>query len=354
MKIMGYEKQLEKIDQILQKTASKNIASDTQVRIYSGKHGIDYRYTSKGSRPYHGASIGKVFVVVLLLKMVSEEKLSLDQPIHELLEAKVLQELFVVNGNDHSGEVTIRQLAMHTSGINDYFESKSSSDSSFIDLIISESDHFWTPDELLDFTRNYQKAVARPGEKFFYSDTGYILLGKILENVSGISYGELLSKHIFEPLGMKDSYLHGYSGSATTKTMAPLFVSGVDVSKMQSLSCDWSGGGVVTTTDDLLLFQEALHDGKFCDLMAEQAGFPNKFRRGMHYGFGMMELHFNEFFLLLRGMPNMKGHIGITSTHMFYDEINDVHYIMNFGSDKRMVESFKTLIKIVQSLKMKR
>ena len=353
MKFMGYEKQLQKIDQILHKAASKNEVVDTQVRIYSGKLGVDYRFASKTPRPYHSASIGKVFVVVLLLKMLNEQRLSLDQPIHELLDAKDLQELFVANGKDHSKEVTIRQLAMHTSGINDYFESKSSSESSFIDQIISEPEHFWTPDELLDFTRKYQKAVACPGEKFFYSDTGYILLGKILEEVSGISYGELLSKYIFKPLGMNDSYLHGYSSSTISKTMAPLFVSGVDVSEMQSLSCDWSGGGVVTTTDDLLLFQTALHQGKLGDLIFEQAGFPNKFRRGIHYGFGMMELHFNEFFFLLIGMPLLKGHIGITSTHMFYDNVNDVHFIMNFGSDKRMVESFRTLIKIVQTLNIK-
>lgn len=132
-----------------------------------------------------------------------------------------------------------------------------------------------------------------------------------------------------------------------------MYVNNVDVSKMTSLSCDWSGGGIVTTIDDLLIFQTALHQGKFGDMMAEQAGFPNKFRGGMHYGFGMMELHFNEFFFLLRGMPRLKGHIGITATHMFYDDENDVHYIMNFGSDKRMVESCKALIKIVQTMKIK-
>ncbi len=49
----------------------------------------------------------------------------------------------------------------------------------------------------------------------------------------------------------------------------------------------------------------------------------------------------------------MKGYIGITSTHMFYDDVNDVHLIMNFDSDKRMVETIKTLIKISQILKLK-
>ena len=348
---MDFDKQIQKIDAVLQKIGSGNNPVDTQVRIYSKKLGIDYRYESESKRPYHAASIGKVFVGALLVQMAREGKLGLDQQINELLQPDDLKGLFVVDGKDYSSEVTIRQLAMHTSGINDYFDSKSSNSSSFIDQVITDSNHCWSPDELLDYTRKYQKAVARPGEKFFYSDTGYILLGKILEKVSGMNYGDLLSRQIFEPLGMKDSYLFSVD---SPRPIAPLYVKGVDVSAMNSLSCDWAGGGIVTTTDDLLRFQTALHAGTFGNLPGEQAGFPNKFRRGMHYGFSMMELHFNEFFFLLRGLPNMKGHIGITATHMFYDEVNDVHYTMNLGSDKRMVESFRLLIKIVQILKMKK
>ena len=353
MYFMGLNKQIQKIDALLRKTGSKGAPADTQVRIYSKKLGIDYHYESEAKRPYHAASVGKVFVVALLVQMADEGKLSLDQKISELLTAEDFEGLYVINGKDYSSEVTVRQLASHTSGINDYFESKSSNESSFIDQVITDSDHIWTPDELLDYTRRYQKAVAIPGTKFFYSDTGYIMLGKVLEKVSGLSYGDLLSKRIFEPLAMEGSYLYGQSVSHKLQAIAPLYVKGVDISSMKSLSCDWSGGGVITTTDDLLRFQVALHTGKFGNLVAEQAGFPNKFRRGIDYGFGMMQLHFSDFFFLLRGLPNMTGHIGITATHMFYDDVNDVHYILNFGSEKRMVESFKILIKIIQILKMK-
>ncbi len=350
---MSYNNQIQKIDVMLQKTGSKGVPADTQVRIYSEKLSIDYRYESESSRPYHAASVGKVFVTALLLQLSKEGKLGLDQKISELLAGEDLESLFVVDGKDYSSEVTVRQLATHTSGINDYFESKSSNESSFIDQVITDSEHLWTPDELLGYTRKYQKAIAAPGAKFFYSDTGYILLGKALEKASGMSYADLLSRRIFEPFAMKDSYLYGHYAGNKPQIIAPLYVKGVDISTMKSLSCDWSGGGVITTSDDLLLFQKALHSGKFGNILDEQAGFPNKFRRGMHYGFGMMELHFNEFFFLLKGLPNMTGHIGITSTHMFYDNVNDIHYILNFGSDKRMVESFKTLIKIIQMLKMK-
>lgn len=350
---MSYDKQIQKIDAILLKIGTKGTPADTQVRIYSKKLGIDYRYESEAPRPYHAASVGKVFVVILLIQLAHEGRLGLDQKITELLTVEDLEGLFVVEGKDYSSEVTVRQLATHTSGVNDYFESKSSNNSSFIDQVITDPEHSWTPDELLDYTRKYQKAIAVPGVKFFYSDTGYILLGKILQQVSGMSYSDLLSKRIFEPLGMKDSYLYGQSAGNNPQNIAPLYVKGVDISRMKSLSCDWSGGGVITATDDLLRFQTAIHSGTFGNLLAEQSGFPHKFRRGMHYGFGMMELHFNEFFFLLRGIPNMTGHIGITSSHMFYDDVNDVHYVFNFGSDKRMVESFKTLIKIVQILKTK-
>lgn len=351
---MAYDKQLQAIDAFLSKIGSKQLPADTQVRIYSKTLGIDYEYVSEVSRPFHGASIGKVFVAVLLIQMEREKKISLDQKIQEILGLKYLADLFVFDGNDYSSEVTVRQLATHTSGINDYFDSTSSKNSSFIDQVISQPDHYWTPDELVEYTRSKQSAVSRPGKGWFYSDTGYVLLGKILEKVSGMTYAELLSRKVFTPLKMNKSYLLGYPSKNTSDTIAPLFVKGVDVSKMTSLSCDWSGGGIVTTTSDLLLFQAALHQGKFGDIVGEQAGFQNKFRNGLHYGFGMMELHCDEFFFLLRNMPLLKGHIGITSTHMFYDDSNDVHFIMNFGSDRRMIESFKSLIRIVQTLKLKK
>jgi len=347
---MGYFKKLQKIDKALRKAGESHLPADTQVRIFSNKLGIDYTYVSATPQPFHAASIGKVFVAALLLQLASAGRLELDQSISEILPPDMLAGLFTVDGKDYSAEVTIRQLATHTSGINDYFDSKSSQRSSFIEQVISQPDQFWKPDELLDYTRKYQKAVARPGEKFLYSDTGYVLLGKILEQVSGKTYDTLLYDSVFKPLDMKSTYLYGYPIGLNPSGMAPLFVNGVDVSKMISLTCDWSGGGIVTTLDDLLQFQKALVDGKFGDLSSEQAGFQHTFQRGIHYGFGLMELHFNEFFFLLRGMPKMKGHIGITATHMFYDETNDIHYVMNFGSDRRMVESFRALIKIAQTL----
>ena len=79
------------------------------------------------------------------------------------------------------------------------------------ELVLAEPDRFWTPADLLDFSRRRQRPVGRPGERFAYSDTGYILLGRVLEQATGRAFHELLHERILTPLGMRDSALLFYS-----------------------------------------------------------------------------------------------------------------------------------------------
>jgi D-alanyl-D-alanine carboxypeptidase len=108
----------------------------------------------------------------------------------------------------------------------------------------------------------------------------------------------------------------------------------------------------VSTLSDLLLFQKAFWDGGLVskNYLTEMTRFRNKFRSGMYYGSGMMQLRFEGFFFLLRGLPRSKGHSGILGTLMFYDELNDLHIIINLGSNKRVVDSIKAIIYIEQHI----
>jgi D-alanyl-D-alanine carboxypeptidase len=76
----------------------------------------------------------------------------------------------------------------------------------------------------------------------------------------------------------------------------------------------------------------------------------HKFRPGIYYGQGMMEIRFKEFFFLLGRLPRIKGHIGILATHLFYDPSREAHIILNLGDNTRMVESFRALIQIENGL----
>lgn len=308
-------------------------------------------------QPFHAASIGKMFTAVLIMKLAERGKLSIDDPIVNYLPQSELNNLFLFENVDYAEHVTIKNLLGHTSGIADYFADPVIDPPSFMERIVSNFNQFWTPQQLIEFTRTNQRPVGIPGTLFHYSDTGYILLGQIIERITGSSLSEKLHHKIWGPLKMNDSYLMFYSEPKNgPKPIQDIWLHGVEVSRYPSLSCDWAGGGIVTTPQDLILFQKALMSGTCitASSLQQMESFAAKFRAGIHYGLGMMEIRFEEFFPLLKGLPRLRGHIGVVAAHMFCHRDSDTCIIMNFGSSSAMVRSFRALIKIVFILKKMR
>ncbi|MDI9470093.1 MAG: serine hydrolase [Bacillota bacterium] len=126
-------------------------------------------------------------------------KLTLETQVSSVLEPELLNSLFVYQDIDYQDRVTVRQLLGHMSGVNDYCERETFDGSTFTGDMVSNPNTTWTPPELLANTRDKQEAVGRPGEKFCYSDTGYILLGLIIEEVYGMPFHQALETCIFEP-----------------------------------------------------------------------------------------------------------------------------------------------------------
>jgi D-alanyl-D-alanine carboxypeptidase len=350
------EQAVNHFDKYFAKIAQKH-PSGIQIHIYSDPLQLNYTFPSNADqhRPFHIASVGKMFTATLVEMLAERGALSLDNPITTYFSESELRNLFLYKDNDYAHKVTIKQLLGHTSGIADYFEGPVTSGPPFLDEVLLKSDEHWTPEKLVHFTRENQKAVGVPGTLFHYSDTGYVLLGQIIEKVTAKSFSQNLHDEFFIPLEMNDSYLMFYSEpqNNSKKSIQPIWFNGIDISQFQSLSCDWSGGGIISTTHDLLLFYRALRNGKLIspETLKKMEDCPHKFRSGIYYGLGMMEIHFEGFFFLLKGLPRLKGHIGILSTHMFYDPSHDTYIIMNFGSNKDMVKSFKALIEIENTLK---
>lgn len=346
-------------DRYFQKLQTKSHPKATQIKVYSQKLGLDYSFPSDSTnQPYHVASIGKVFTATLVQMLAEKEVLSVKDLVQRFFSQTALERLFVYQNIDYAQQVTIENLLSHTSGVADYFEGGTTSGKSFIDEVISNPQFHWTPQKLIEFTRDHQTAVGIPGKIFNYSDTGYILLGLIIEKVTGKSFAENLGDEIFLPLEMHDSYLMFYSEPINTpkKNIEKIWFNDVEISGFESLSCDWAGGGIISTTSDLLKFNQALRGGRLVQsgALATMDACNHRFRPGIYYGAGMMEIHFSEFLFLLGGLPKIKGHIGILSTHMFYDPTRDTHIIMNFGSNTRMVESFKALIEVENILRRMR
>lgn len=136
--------------------------------------GLDVTY-GDAELPFHVASIGKLATAVLVMQLVDAGKITLGTPATDLLPPGTLDGLVTP---DRIPTTTVGQLLAHEGGVADYFEGPVTSGPTFLSLVLDEPDRFWTPDDLLDFSRRFQTPV-RPG--FTYSDTGYVLLGRVLE-----------------------------------------------------------------------------------------------------------------------------------------------------------------------------
>jgi D-alanyl-D-alanine carboxypeptidase len=282
--------------------------------------------------------------------LVERGQCSLDDPITQWVDAKHLEGLF----RDDPSKVTLKHLLMHRSGVADYFEGKDLKGVPFVKQVITEPDRYWSPEDLLTYTRMNQKAVGSVGERFHYGDTGYLLVTLAIESMTKMPFRVWLKRDLFDPLGLKNTQSMIYDWPEDERmSLDTVMFDGVNLAKARSLSCDRADGGIVSTPSDLINFHQALHQGKLISnehltLMKTEQG---KFRAGIHYGLGMMTLHFNEFFFLMRNFPNCTGHIGITATHLFYDPNHDLTIVLNFGSNTAMSESFVFLSQLMGLVK---
>jgi len=167
--------------------------------IYSKGFGFRDVNATKPATPrtiYGIGSITKSFTALAILQLVNDDVISLNDPVTNYVD---------VDLNHHGAEVTIHHLLTHSSGIPalGYAEALISG------LLGSRSE--WLPiakpGDIIPFMEGASRwAVAKPGERFFYLNEGYVLLGKIIESVTGVPYREYVKENILKPLKMVRSY----------------------------------------------------------------------------------------------------------------------------------------------------
>ncbi len=187
----------------------------------------------------------------------------------------------------NADRITIRNLLGMTSGVFDLLD-----DETVFPRIMDDPARAWTPDEMVDIVATHEPNFA-PGDDTAYSNTNYILLGMILERVTGQTAADLLDRYLFAPLGMADTSL------PSTPPLPTPFARGysVDPSGESDELIDWTGlnptvawtaGGVVSTVGDLNVWLRALLDGTLISesLQRERMTFTH-IRPGYDYGLGI-------------------------------------------------------------------
>lgn len=251
------------------------VLKDGQV-IYQHGYGIanlDYGVPISSATVFNIASMSKQFTAMSVALLARQGKLSLDDDIR-----KYLPEL-----PQYQNPITIRQLIYHTSGIREYTHLMQLAGVRFQDA----------PDEeVFKIIARQQELNFKPGEEYLYSNSGYFLLAQIVKRASGKSLREYADENIFKPLGMTATRFHDDS-SEVIKNRATGYSSrqGGGFALEITRSDHVGDGGLLTTIDDLLLWDRNFSDNKLSgggDLMRQflARGALNN-GEAIDYAFGM-------------------------------------------------------------------
>ncbi|SOC25040.1 CubicO group peptidase (beta-lactamase class C family) [Ureibacillus xyleni] len=185
------------------------------------------------STPYQIASLSKTFTAIAILQLVEKKLLSIDEPIDTFFPEY-----------PNAEQITVGHLLSHSSGIPDYLNPEFNFDYS----------KEWKPEDIINVTKD-AKLQFTPGESFQYSNTGYVMLGMIIENVSGLPYAEYIEEHIFKPSGMENSTFSLEDGNLA----AIGHVEGVEGPTMNNTAA-FAAGDIISTVEDLARFDQAIRN----------------------------------------------------------------------------------------------
>jgi len=180
------------------------VASGDGSLEWAGAAGIANQATGTAmtaDTPIYIASVTKLFTATAVMHLYEQGALSLDDTIDRYLPADLINGIHVYEGHDYSREITIRQLLSHTSGLPDYYEDKAADGSSLFELLIQDPERNWSVDEMIARARDEMTPHFAPGTSAYYSDTNYLLLGKIIESVTGKPLESVFSELLFSRSG---------------------------------------------------------------------------------------------------------------------------------------------------------
>lgn len=254
----------ENLNNILNRYASDSvlnasvIIAQEDIILFQGSFGykiIETKETNSQSTLFPIASLTKQFTSVAILLLQENKKLSINDVIGDYIEVP-----------ESMKNIPIKNLMNHSSGIPDYWQSNIENNKDSINRFLMNTDSLLFP----------------PNTKYSYCNSGYFLLGQIIESVSGKSYGDFLKENIFIPLGMNNTFVN--EGKGFDRAI------GYDEEWNKNDYLMTTGdGGIISTVEDLYLWDKALFKNKIISSDSRDKMFdPLKLNNAkiINYGYG--------------------------------------------------------------------
>jgi D-alanyl-D-alanine carboxypeptidase len=273
--------------------------------------------------PVFLSSITKLYTATVIMKLYEEGLLSLDDPMSKYLPEELIRGIQIYDGKDYTNVITIKELLSHSSGIADYYTEKSKDGKSLFELFIENPARHWTVDETIFRARDELKPHFQPGTGTFYSDTNFQLLGKIIENVTHKSLNLVFEELLFQPLGLKHTFLIGNheTQDSSINNTADIYFNNTVITKTRFNGAYWADGGMISTPEEMIVFLKALNDGKIIkkntlELMHNwhEMEFP------IQYGYGTMYFKLPGILSKISKLSPLWGHSGSTGSFLYHSE----------------------------------
>ena len=221
--------------------------------------GVFDRASGRPLQPRHAfrvASATKTFTAASILRLFEEGRLRLDDPIARHLPAEYVQ---LLRGDGYAVDsITVRHLLTHTSGIHDY-----ATDERYFAAVLGDPMHRWTRMEQVRAAMEWGQPRFAPGAGYHYSDTGYNLLGEMIERLTGAPMGRAFRTLLdYERLRLDRTWLETLEPAPAGVELSHAYFGEMDAMGLDPSVDLYGGGGLASTAEDLARFYRALLRGE--------------------------------------------------------------------------------------------
>jgi CubicO group peptidase (beta-lactamase class C family) len=242
---------------------TKNVYG-TVLRVESGDGSFSWTGAAgdmQADSPYFIASVTKLYVTAVVMRLIEEQRLSLDDKIAKYLSEEEMRGLHVLKGVEYSHQITIRHLISNTSGLPDYFFHKQPDGETAASRLLEGVDQSWPVEQTIRTVKKL-KPNFEPGKKgkAAYSDTNYQILGKIIETVTGKTMGEVFQTYIFDVLDLRNTFAYQ---SLNDNSPVPFYYQAKRLWLPEYMASITVEGGIVSTAEEVMIFLKAFFQGRF-------------------------------------------------------------------------------------------
>lgn len=338
------------LDQLVCNATAKRHIYGAVFYVSSGDNSIDLISASgemQADSQYYIASINKLFVSAIILRLCAKDRLHLHDKVSEYLPAEVVWGLHVHKGKDYSNDLTVAHLMSLTSGLPCYLANRQADGKKAMAELEAGIDQAWPIEKVIREVRG-MKTHFPPGKKgrARYGDTNHQILGLIIENITGEPVSIAL-KNLFQELGMPGTYVCE-SGSSTGFVPIRYKSKVIEIPLFLNSTQD----DIVSTARDQMTFLKAFFGGHF--LPRERLKELEKWNRiffPFKYGIGIQRFYMPRILSPFRPVPDMVGHCGSTGSVAFYVPEANIYITGSTNQQARPNIAFQTMIEIVNKLR---